>query len=111
MQLTPGQAHDVPQAKSLIKGLPAKKVLADKAYDCNDFLQTLDEQGTTAVIPSKKNRKIKRVIDQQMYKFRNLAERLINRLKQFRRVATRYDKYARNYLAFAQLAAVMILLQ
>ena len=108
--LTPGQTHDITQAASLLKGLAAEQVIADKGYDGDQVLQMIHDQGGQAVIPPKRNRKVQRPYDQQLYRERNHIERLFARLKQCRRIATRYDKTARNFLAFLHLAATMILL-
>ena len=108
--LTPGQTHDITQAAPLLKGLRADQVIADKGYDGDQVLQTIRDQGGQAVIPPKSNRKVQRSYDRELYRERNHIERLFGRLKQCRRIATRYDKTARNFLAFIHLAAAMILL-
>ena len=108
--LTPGQTHDITQAAPLLEGLVAEHVLADKGYDGDKVLQMIHDQGGQAVIPPKSNRKVKRPYDKELYRERNQIERLFARLKQCRRLATRYDKTARNFLAFLHLAATMILL-
>ena len=109
-RLTPGQTHDITQAATLREGLTAKQVIADKGYDGDKVLQTIHDQGGQAVIPPKSNRKVQRPYDKELYRERNHIERLFARLKQCRRIATRYDKTARNFLAFLHLAATMILL-
>ena len=108
--LTPGQTHDVTQAQTLLDGLAAKEVIADKGYDSDALRQTLQERGSQAVIPPRKNRTNPADYDRERYKDRNLIERLFGKLKQCRRIATRYDKTSRNFLAFVHLAATMILL-
>jgi transposase len=108
--LTGGQEADINQGKALIEGHDAKAVIADKAYDGDDFVAAIEGSGAEAVIPPKKNRIIQREYDKYIYKERNLAERFINRIKQYRRVATRYEKTARNFLAFVHVAAIMVLL-
>ena len=108
--LTGGQEADISQGKALIEGHDAKAVIADKAYDGDDFLEAIETSGAEAVIPPKKNRIVQREYDEDLYKERNLAERFINRIKQYRRVATRYEKTARNFLSFVHVAAIMILL-
>ena len=108
--LTGGNAHDMSQAEALIRGIPTEHVIADKGYDSDAFVRTIEAGGAKAVIPSRKNRLKPRELDAHLYKERNQVERLFARLKQCRRVATRYEKTARNYLAFCQLASVMILL-
>ena len=108
--LTGGQEADINQGKALIEGHNPEAVIADKAYDGDDFVATIEASGAEAVIPPKKNRIIQRDYDKHTYKKRNLAERFINRIKQYRRVATRYEKTARNYLSFVHVAAIMVLL-
>ena len=110
IRLTPGQKADVTQAEPLLEGYSPAAVIADKAYDSDALVKTVETKGAEAVIPSKVNRKQPRVLDNHLYKGRNLIERFINRIKQHRRVATRYDKTARNFLAFIQVASVMVLL-
>jgi transposase len=87
-----------------------RAVLADKAYDANAFVDLLDGYGIEVVIPSRSNRTEQRVIDKQRYKNRNQVERFFNRIKHCRRVATRYEKTARNFLAFVLLAAALVYL-
>ena len=109
--LTGGQEADINQGLALINGHYARAVIADKSYDGDDFVATIEAGGAAAVIPPKKNRIFKREYDKHIYKERNLAERFIDRIKQFRRVATRYEKTARNFLGFVHLAAIMVLLR
>jgi transposase len=109
--LTGGQEADVTQAESLIEGHEAEAVIADKGYDSNALVATIEARGAMAVIPPKKNRKEPRAYDKFLYKERNKAERFINLLKQYRRVATRYEKTARNFLGFVHVAAILILLR
>jgi len=109
--LTPGQAADVTQAPVLLAGQPAAVVIADKAYDSQPLVNTIERTGAEAVIPSRSNRTEPRAIDRERYKDRNLAECFWAKAKQFRRVATRYEKTARNFLAFVHLTSIMILLR
>jgi transposase len=109
--LTAGQAADVTQAGPLTAGLPAAVVIADKGYDSDAVVGAIEGTGAEAVIPPRRNRKVPRAYDHERYKDRNLAERFWAKAKQFRRVATRYEKTARNFLAFVQLASIMILLR
>jgi transposase len=110
LMLTPGQAHDLACAEPLIEHADPKALIADKAYDADAFLESLAEREITSVIPPKVNRKSERACDYTLYCERNLIERFFNQLKQFRAIATRYDKLARNFLAGVQLAAIIILL-
>jgi transposase len=109
--LTPGQAADVSHAKALIEGLPIEVVIADKGYDSRAVVEAVEARGAEAVIPSLKNRAQQRDYDRDRYRDRNLAERFWFKAKQYRRVATRYEKTARNFLAFVHVASIMILLQ
>lgn len=109
--LTPGQAADVSQGEALIEGLPARAVIADKAFDSRALVAAIERQGAVAVIPSLSNRATPRDYDRHLYRERNVVERFWHRLKQYRRVATRYEKTARNFMAFVRLASVMVLLR
>ena len=107
--LTPGQACDLEGADALLPALDAPIVIADKGYDADQrVLQPLAQAGKTAVIPPKANRKIKPSYDKDLYQARHLIENFFCKLKQFRAIATRYDKTARNFLAAVSLAAAMI---
>lgn len=108
--LTGGQVADVTQGAALVAGIKAEHVIADKGYDSNELVGEIEASGAKAVIPPRSNRKEKRKYDKHLYKDRNLVERFINRVKQCRRIATRYEKTARNYMAFWQLASIIILL-
>jgi transposase len=108
--LTGGREADINQGPALIEGHDVKAVIGDKGYDGGEFVATIEATGAEAVIPPKKNRIFKREYDEVLYKERNLAERFINRIKQYRRIATRYDKMARNFPGFVHVAAIMILL-
>jgi putative transposase len=109
--LTGGQEADITQAEGLIKGHDAGAVIADKGYDSDKLVQKIEKQGAEAVIPPKKNRKVLRTYDEYVYKERNQVERFINLMKQYRRVATRYEKTARNFLGFIHVAASLVLLR
>jgi transposase len=109
--LTAGQTGDITTAPALLDGLGADAVLADKAYDSNALRATVAAMGAIAVIPSNRTRRIAIPHDVAIYKHRNRIERCFNRLKHFRRFATRYDRRAIHFLAFIQLAAAMIWLR
>ena len=109
--LTPGQTADVTQAKKLIEGLPYEVVIADKGYDSRELVEAIEDKGGEAVVPSRSNAKAPRETDWSRYKDRNLVERFWSKVKQYRRVATRYEKKAKNFLAFVQVASIMILLK
>jgi transposase len=109
IHLTAGQVHDLVGSDALLPGLEAKILLADKAYDADErVIDPLRAAGKQAVIPSKKNRKEPRPYDRDLYKARSLVEIFFCNLKQFRAIATRYDKTARNFLAAIFLAAAVI---
>jgi transposase len=107
--LTPGQAHDLQGADALLPNMQADTLLADKAFDADQrLILPLRAAGKSAVIPPKRNRICQRTYDKEIYKARHLIENFYCRLKQFRAIATRYDKTARNFLAAIHLAAVTI---
>jgi transposase len=107
--LSGGQAHDCPPAKRLIRRTkPAKKLLGDKAYDSAELRQWLDDRGTRAVIPNKSNRRQPFSFNKKAYKRRHRIENAFCRLKDFRRIATRYDRLARNFLASVCLVAAIV---
>lgn len=109
--LTPGQAHDLHGADALLPDVQATYFLADKAYDADErVLKILEEKGIEAIIPPKTHRLLQRDYDEELYKIRHLIENFFQKLKQFRAIATKYDKTARNFLAAVYLAASNILL-
>ncbi len=109
--LTAGQKGDAPQAEALIEGLPAKVVMADTAYDSNKLRTIIAEKGALAVIPNNPSRAQKYSLDKHLYAQRYLVECCFSRLKQFRRLATRFEKTARNYFAVLTLAATILWLR
>lgn len=110
-RLTAGQRHDNLTAKALLEGFKAEAVLADRAYDNNDLRKTIADMDAEAVIPSTRSRKVPIPHDQAIYKLRNRIERCFNKLKHFRRFATRYDRRADYFLAFVHIAAICIWLR
>ena len=107
--LTGGQACDLEGADKLLAAVTAGTVLGDKAYDADArVIEPLQRAGKTVVIPPKRNRKVPRSYDKQLYKARHLIENFFCRLKQFRAINTRYDKTARNFLAAIHLAAAVV---
>ena len=107
--LTGGEAHDCPVAERLIRRVKsAKRMLGDKAYDSAELREELDERGTRPVIPNRSNRKQPFRFSKRLYKLRWRIEAAFNRLKDFRRIATRYDRLARNYLASVCLVAALV---
>ena len=109
--LTGGEASDCTQALTLLDGLKAKAILADKGYDADYVVKAGEFIGAEVVIPSKSNRKNPRNFDKVLYRERNLIERMFNKIKNFRRVATRYDKTAAAYLAFVLVAGICLWLK
>lgn len=105
--ITPGQASDITTAPDLLEGQEADAVLADKAYDSNDLRDRIGAMKAQAVIPSKRNRKLFIPHDVEIYKHRNRIERCFNRLKHFRRFATRYDRRTIHFSGFVHLAGVV----
>jgi transposase len=95
----------------LLDGFEAEAILADKAYDNNDLRQFIADRQAKAVIPSTRSRKVPIPHDEDAYKDRNRIERCFNKLKHFRRFATRYDRRMTYFLAFIHLAAVMLWLR
>jgi transposase len=109
--LTPGQAHDLEGADALLPEMKAAALLADKAYDADKrVIEPLLAAGKTPVIPCTPSCSLKRGYDRDLYKERRLIENFFCRLKQFRAIATRYDKCAVNFLAGVYAAACFILL-
>jgi transposase len=107
--LSGGQAHDLIGADQLLPGMAADLLIADKAFDANERVITLlADKNKAVVIPPKANRKIARTYDRDLYKARHLIENFFAKLKQFRAIATRYDKTARNFLAGVHLTASAI---
>ena len=107
--LTGGEAHDLVGADHLLPDMQADMLIADKAFDADErVIQPLAAAGKAAVIPAKANRRAPRKFDRHIYKERHLIENFFARLKQFRAIATRYDKTARNFLAAVYLTASAI---
>jgi len=106
--LTAGHVHDVRVAGQLLQGVACGALLGDKGYDADGLIEQLQDARIAAVIPPRSNRKEKRECDFTLYKERNLIERLFEKLKQFRAIATRYDKLARNFLGAIRLVAAVI---
>jgi transposase len=107
--LTGGQAHDLDGADELLPDMQAVTLIADKAFDADQrVIQPLAAAGKIPVIPPKANRQSPRDYDRELYQARHLIENFFAKLKQFRAIATRYDKTARNFLAAIQLAAATI---
>ena len=108
--LTPGQRHDLTQVEALLGGYEMGALVADKGYDADWWAGQVAALRAEPVILPKANRAARRLYDENLYADRSKTERLFNRLKHYRRVATRYDKLGRNDLAFIHVAAAMTLL-
>lgn len=106
--LSGGEVHDSRMARALFDGLFGKYLLADKGYDSQSLVDAAEAAGMTVLIPSRSKSLNPRTYDPAIYRERNQIERLFNRLKNCRRVASRYDKTARNFLAMLQLAGTML---
>ena len=115
LRITAGQAGDAPVGEEMIDAIDTREGIRqaamDKAYDSNAIRAKLDAKGIDPVIPPKANRLEIIVYDKAQYKQRNKVERLFNKLKQFRRVATRYEKLKATFLAFVILALIIIMLR
>jgi transposase len=106
--LTGGERHDCTQALTLISGIRGHYLLADKGYDAAYIIEAAENMGIQAIIPPRSNSITPRVIDKHIYKERNHIERLFAKLKQFRRIATRYDKTDSAFMGFIHLASILI---
>jgi len=106
--LTPGQKGDAPQAPTLLEGLLPRHVLADAAYDSNKIRDLVHQANGQACIRPNPTRKTKVTCDVERYKHRNVIERFFGAIKKWRRVATRYDKKAENFLGFVWIAAIIV---
>lgn len=109
--LTGGQVNDITQAMDLLGDWQSGSVIGDKGYDADAFVPRIEHQGAVAVIPSRCHLKTLRAIDLHLYKERYLAECFFNKLKYYRRVFSRFEKKARNFLSFVHLSAALIWLR
>jgi transposase len=112
LHITGGQRADVSQAEQLLAdGIAGDFALGDKGYDSNDLVEFIIECGSEPVIPSRKSRKQPREYDKHRYKERHLVECFIGKLKYYRRIFSRFDKYSRHYLSYLQFASALIWLR
>ena len=109
--LLPGQRHDTIGIEPLIQNIDFAALIGDKAFDNDSLRATLNERGAVAVIPAKSDRKTPIPHDTEMYKWRHLIENCFQRLKEFRRIATRYDKTDTSFAAAIHLVAACIALR
>lgn len=109
LALSPGQAHDLGVARTLIDVVPANgRLIADKAYDANWFRELLRQRRIRTCIPPTSSRRVPRYYGKVLYRQRNLVERFFNKLKHARRIATRFEKHAANFLAAVQIVAILL---
>lgn len=108
LKMTPGQCHESQTAHEMYGDEVCDYFLADKAYDIDAFREQLERNGTEAVIPSKCNRKEPIPHDEHIYKERNIVERFFQKIKRYRRIATRYDKTARMFGTWVSLASILL---
>ena len=109
--MTAANESDIAQAEALLADHAPDAVIADKGYDKQALVEEIQSRGGEAVIPTRANSKQPREVDPHLYRERNLCERFWSKVKQYRRVATRYEKKAANFLAFVKVAAVMVMLK
>ena len=106
--ITEGTTADCTKAEELIEGFDADYLLADRGYDSNEIIDSANELGMKPVIPPKKNRKVLREYDRNLYKLRHLVENAFLDLKEWRGIATRYPKRASSYLAAVQIRCIFL---
>jgi transposase len=109
--VTPANESDIGQAEALLADHRPEVVIADKGYDKKALVEEIESRGAEAAIPTQSNRKEQRTVDPHVYRERNLCERFWSKVKHYRRVATRYEKKAINFLAFVKVAAMMVMLK
>lgn len=106
--LSKGNESDIAYGPALIEGIPAHVIIADKGYDSDSFIKIITEMLATAVIPPRSNRTVQRGYDKHQYKDRNLVERFFQKIKNFRRIATRYEKLDSSFAAMLFITSVYI---
>ena len=110
--LSPGQAHDTTAAGAMLATLPPDSFLvADKAYDAKWIRDLIEQRDAVPIIPDREGKKTRHAFSKPLYRLRNRIERAFNKLKQFRRIATRYEKLAANFLAMIKIATVRLWLR
>ncbi len=109
--LSPGQAHDINQARELVEGFAFQRVIADRGYASQEFVDSLLERGIEVVIPPHPRAKEQREYDRWLYRERHLVECFINKIKHFRRVFSRFEKLDSSYLGFLHLVGTLIWLR
>ena len=111
LHLTAGQRHDSPQAAALIEEFEPRALIADKGYDSDPLIESVTAKGILVVIPPKKNRLVQREYDRHLYRERHLVECFIGKIKQYRRVFSRFEKLSKNYLGFLSFVSALIWLR
>lgn len=111
LHITEGNCHDITQAERLLSGKESKNVIADKGYDSNSLRALILDSGRTAVLPGRSCRREEIVYDEHLYKERHLVENYFGRIKQYRRVATRYEAKVELYRAMVVLASILVWLR
>ncbi len=106
--ITSGTTADCSQAETLIEGLDAEHLLADRGYDSNAIVEKAEQQGFQVQIPSRKNRKVAREYDCELYRLRHLVENAFLHLKRWRGIATRYAKNSASFLAAVQIRCLVL---
>ncbi len=109
--LTGGECHDSPHAAVLLEDFAPHALIADKGYDSDELLESVTAKGILAVIPPKRNRLVQRDYDRHLYRERHLIECFINKIKQYRRVFSRFEKLSNNYLSFIHLVSSLVWLK
>ena len=109
--LSGGERHDVTQAESLVGDFVFETLIADKAYDKDEFVESVTAVGKQVVIPPRGNKRKQRGYDKHLYRERHLVECFINKIKHFRRVFSRFEKLSKNYLSFIHLVRSLIWLR
>ncbi len=111
LHLTGGECHDSPHAGRLIEDFEPDAVIADKGYDTDELIETIEERGIEAVIPPRSNRREQREYDRHLYRERHLIECFINKIKHYRRVFSRFEKLSKNYLGFLSFVSALVWLR
>lgn len=110
-RLTAGQTHDITQAEALIANFQFERLTADTAYDSDDLIREVLDRGAIPVIPPRSNRKMLREYDRHLYGERHLVECFINKLKQYRRIFSRFEKLSTSYMGFLSFVGALIWLR
>lgn len=109
--LTAGNKSDITKAAELIQFVYDTKILGDKGYDSDKFIETIENQRSQAIIPPRRNRKYKRIYDKHLYKERHLTPCFFGKIKHFRRIFSRFDKAIISFMSFLHLAGALIWLR